>query len=90
MTNVQGICRRVKTDIEGCLAIVDKIGDELLIRNLGNEPSCLKFFVKCHVFPPDFYRSKYPELISIRCHAVVQMKKLPAPILNVKIKGRGA
>ena len=48
MSNMQTIRRRIKPNIKRSLPIIHQIPDKRLIRNLRNQPSCLKFFINTH------------------------------------------
>src|SRR5699024_7001202 len=41
MSHMKTVCSWVKPDIESCFSVVDQFTDLFLIRNLGNQPSCL-------------------------------------------------
>ena len=38
----------VKTDVKGCLAMIDHVADLILIGNLGNKAPGYKFFINSH------------------------------------------
>ena len=47
MASGQAVGSAVKTDIEGCFAVVDQI-DDLIIGDLSHQPASLEFFVQSH------------------------------------------
>ena len=50
VTNVQAVRSGVKTDIESCLTVVDKLLQLLFIGHLGDEPSSFQFFKTSHYY----------------------------------------
>ena len=49
MSDMKAVCRRVKPNVKNSFPIVHQISDSFLIRHLGNQPACLKFFVNSHL-----------------------------------------
>ena len=47
MASGQAVGSAVKTDIEGCFAVVDEV-DDLIIGDLSHEAAGLEFFVQSH------------------------------------------
>ena len=52
MSHVKAVCSRVKAYIEHSLSFVYHLADFFLVSYLGYQPSCLKFLVNRHSFPP--------------------------------------
>src|SRR5699024_5763034 len=52
VTHMEGVGGRVKADVKDGLALVDHLGDLLLVGDLGNEATGLQFFVTSHVHSP--------------------------------------
>ena len=50
MTDMQRIRRRIEADIEGCLTVVNKLADFLLIRHLRDQTALHQFLINSHRF----------------------------------------
>ena len=55
MSYMKTVCCRVESDIECSLSIIYKFFDSLFICYLGDQASCLKFFINSHLSSPSLF-----------------------------------
>ena len=48
MSDMQAVCGRVKTDVEGCFSIVYEIADLFFVCDLRDQSSCYEFVLNLH------------------------------------------
>ena len=52
MTNMQAICGRVESNVEGCFSFVYHLFDFFFVCNLGNEAAGYQLFITVHCNSP--------------------------------------